>query len=192
MYDLVDVAREWLSMMPCLNLLVGINATVPAATLKTRVAELLELYADVDEMMRTEPGFLLGSWLKHSRAVADWDGSKGSLADFYEWNARTQISSWAGHYSRREWSGMVHGGKSEELPDGSGYYSGRMKLWLNYTLAEAAPPADPKKQLPALKAALQTFDDTWSRRKWDESKLPSKPVGEPVAIAAKLLTKYSE
>jgi alpha-N-acetylglucosaminidase len=192
MYDLVDVAREWLSMMPCLNMLVDINATVPAAALKTKVAKLLELYSDVDDMMRTEEGFLLGPWLKNSRAIANWDGSNGMLADFYEWNSRTQISSWAGHYSRREWSGMVHGGPSEDEKDGSGYYSGRMKLWLQYTTAEKAPPASPMTQLPALKAALKVFDDAWSRRKWDESKLPIKPVGDPVAMATKLLAKYAE
>lgn len=80
MYDLVDVAREWLSMMPCLNILADINATVPPAELKTKVATLLELYADVDDMMRTEEGFLLGPWLKNSRAISSWDGSNGTLA----------------------------------------------------------------------------------------------------------------
>lgn len=59
---------------------------------------------------------------------------------------------------------QVHGGQSEDEKDGSGYYSGRMKLWLQYTLAEKAPPSDPTTQLPALKAALQGFDNTWSRR----------------------------
>jgi hypothetical protein len=55
--------------------------------------------------------------------VSDWDGSAGTLADFYEWNSRVQISTWAGGYSRREWSGMV-----------STYYAERVKLWLNYTI----------------------------------------------------------
>lgn len=28
--------------------------------------------------------FTQGTWLKNSRAVSDWDGSNGTLADFYE------------------------------------------------------------------------------------------------------------
>ena len=56
-------------------------------------------------------------------------------------------------------SHAVHGGPSEDEKDGSGYYSGRMKLWLQYTTAEKAPPASPMTQLPALKAALKVFDD---------------------------------
>ena len=67
---------------------------------------------------------MLGSWLKASRAVSDWDGSNGRLASFYEWNSRMQITTWAGAYSRREWSGMV-----------DSYYGGRLNVWLNHTLA---------------------------------------------------------
>lgn len=38
-----------------------------------------------------------------------------------------QITTWAGGYSRREWSGMV-----------SDYYGGRTKIWLNNTLHQMA------------------------------------------------------
>ena len=97
-------------------------------------------------------GFTQGAWLKNSRAVSDWDGSNGALADFYEcasinpcsncaagfpqpfgWmmchagNSRVQITTWAGGYSRREWSGMV-----------TDYYGGRTKVWLNNTLHQMA------------------------------------------------------
>jgi len=63
--------------------------------------------------------------------VSDWDGSNGTLADFYEWNSRVQITTWAGGYSRREWSGMV-----------SEYYGGRTKIWLNNTLHQMALVAE--------------------------------------------------
>jgi hypothetical protein len=126
-FDLVDVAREWLSMVPCLAAFDKVNPTGSSDDLKAQVAALLEVTADVDAMMATDKGFLLGEWLKQSRAVSDWDGSNGSLADYYEWNSRVQISTWAGGYSRREWSGMVNS-----------YYSGRTKVWLNYTLSGGA------------------------------------------------------
>eukprot|EP00041_Stephanoeca_diplocostata_P026908 m.733684 g.733684 ORF g.733684 m.733684 type:complete len:846 (+) comp23074_c0_seq1:615-3152(+) len=127
-YDLVDVAREWLSMQPCLDRLDKINPNAAPADLKARVKALLDVTADVDAMLATDPGggFLLGAWLKRSRDVSTWDGSNGALADFYEWNSRLQISTWAGGYSRREWSGMVNQ-----------YYGGRVNVWLNYTLGAA-------------------------------------------------------
>eukprot|EP01079_Euglenida_sp_SAG-EU17-18_P009494 gene9494-1707_t len=124
-YDLVDVAREWLSMAPCLQAYDAATAAAkgPAEDLRAKVAALTEVTNDVDDMMATDPGFLLGAWLKSSRNVSAWDGSGGSLADFYEYNSRLQITTWAGGYSRREWSGMV-----------KSYYGGRTAVWLNYTL----------------------------------------------------------
>lgn len=107
-YDLVNVAREWLSMAPCLEAYDAVDPMSPDAELKSQVAAFLEVTADVDAMMATDSGFLLGLWLKSSREVSDWDGSEGKLADFYEWNSRVQITTWAGGYSRREWSGMVN------------------------------------------------------------------------------------
>eukprot|EP00936_MAST-01D_sp_MAST-1D-sp1_P000019 g19.t1 len=131
-YDLVDVAREWLSMAPCLDAFDAVpSAGAPATQLKESVDALRDVYADIDRILGAEPGFLLGSWLKASRAVSSWDGSTGELsarlADFYEWNSRVQITTWAGAYSRREWAGMI-----------STYYDTRASIWLNYTLHSAS------------------------------------------------------
>jgi alpha-N-acetylglucosaminidase len=136
-FDIVDVGREWLSMAPCLAALDNVSTTASsttAAELRAQVAALREVHADVDAMMATDEGFLLGAWLRNSRKVAEWDGSaevnaeqSAMLADFYEWNSRVQVSTWAGGYSRREWSGMV-----------GTYYSERTAIWLNYTLQSRA------------------------------------------------------
>ena len=132
LYDLVDVAREWLSMSPCIDAYHAIDKSpgVAPAALTKQVEGFMAVNADVDAMMATDEGFLLGKWLKSSRAVSDWDGSDGSLAGYYEWNSRVQITTWAGGYSRREWSGMV-----------DQYYTGRTKIWLNNTLQHMAVAA---------------------------------------------------
>ena len=103
------------------------STSVSAADLTKQVLQFVNVNADVDAMMAADEGFLLGRWLKSSRAVSDWDGSGGSLAGFYEWNSRVQITTWAGGYSRREWSGMV-----------DSYYGGRTKIWLNNSLHKMA------------------------------------------------------
>jgi alpha-N-acetylglucosaminidase len=132
LYDLVDIAREWLSMGPCIDAWHNISchssscAAAPAE-LTSEVRAFMDVNKDVDAMMATDESFLLGAWLKNSRAVSDWDGSDGTLAGFYEWNSRVQITTWAGGYSRREWSGMV-----------DSYYGGRTQIWLNNTLRQMA------------------------------------------------------
>jgi hypothetical protein len=117
-YDLVDVAREWLSMSPCIDAWNQIDksSTVSPANLTSQVQAFIDVNADVDAMMATDEGFLLvcvlvyhvnhsvdqtqpcstqlraltsvgfaqGAWLNNSRAVSNWDGSNGALADFYE------------------------------------------------------------------------------------------------------------
>ena len=149
-YDLVDVAREWLSMAPCLAAYDGASvAGLPAAQLVARVAALADVTADIDAMMGADAGFLLGSWLKDSRAVSAWDGSAGALAGFYEWNSRVQITTWAGAYSRREWSGMV-----------TTYYNVRTQIWLNWTLDSAnaaAAAASAATANPAEEAGFSAF-----------------------------------
>lgn len=113
-------------MGPCIERFDNVDPRAPDQSIRDSTSKLLEVIADLDAVMATEPGggFLLGAWLKSSRAVANWDGSGGELSDFYEWNSRVQISTWAGAYSRRQWSGML-----------SGYYDERVKIWLNYTLS---------------------------------------------------------
>jgi hypothetical protein len=69
MFDLVDVAREWLSMGPCLAVRDKINVTAAAPQLTADVDALLEVFDDVDQMMATNEGFLLGRWLQQSREV---------------------------------------------------------------------------------------------------------------------------
>ena len=83
-YDMVDVAREWLSMDVCLDKFDAVDGKAPAADLKAQVAALLAVYHDTDTIMGTTSGFLLGEWLKNSREVSDWDGSGGTLANFCE------------------------------------------------------------------------------------------------------------
>jgi len=127
-YDLVDVAREWMSMVPCIDAFdkVEFKTAAPDDLIK-QTAALKSVMNDIDTMMMTDGGFLLGSWLKDSRAVSDWDGSNGTLADFYEYNSRMQITTWAGAYSRREWSGHI-----------KQYYGGRLDIWLDCQLDQQA------------------------------------------------------
>ena len=50
--------------------------------------------------------------------------------------------------------------------------------------------ACPLKPVPALASELAAFADAWNNETWTEAKLPSTPVGDPVAMAKAMLAKY--
>ena len=47
---------------------------------------------DLDRLLATSGGFLLGTWLATARALAT-DTGHPEHADFLEWNARAQVSA---------------------------------------------------------------------------------------------------
>ena len=68
-YDLVDVAREWLSYGPCIEKLSDVDVHAPPSQLKVTTEAFLEVTDDIDAMMKTDRGFLLGAWLNGSQQV---------------------------------------------------------------------------------------------------------------------------
>eukprot|EP01065_Artemidia_motanka_P009102 TRINITY_DN14643_c0_g1_i5.p1 TRINITY_DN14643_c0_g1~~TRINITY_DN14643_c0_g1_i5.p1 ORF type:complete len:660 (+),score=149.68 TRINITY_DN14643_c0_g1_i5:254-2233(+) len=179
-FDVADVAREWLSMGACLERWDRV-ANASKEQLSAAVEDLLNVSADVDRMMSTTEGFLLGLWLKGARELG---GRNVTMADFYEWNARSQITTWQpipdasgtggipgiADYARKEWSGVV-----------KEYYSGRVRVWLNYTLGVDQTP---------LQTSLAQFAYRWQHTRWDPEQLPAEPTAAPEVVAAELLAKY--
>ena len=48
----------------------------------------------------------------------------------------------------------------------------------------------PAKPTPSLPAMLAAYEAAWVNETWSEAKLPSTPVGDPVATARAMLAKY--
>jgi len=53
-------------------------------------AAFLELMTDLDRLLATDEHFLLGKWLEDAKACACSESDKR----LYEYNARTQITTW--------------------------------------------------------------------------------------------------
>jgi alpha-N-acetylglucosaminidase len=118
------------------------------------------LLLDLDDLLASDSAFLLGPWLQMARATADGSGPDGAPAaaaedcvgdasipkevvdcrHFYEWNARTQLTTWnpVPHgapaipkgpidYASKHWSGLV-----------SDYYAARAQRLLDNALAAVA------------------------------------------------------
>jgi hypothetical protein len=48
-------------------------------------------YADLDELVGCDFGFLLGGWIADAR---QWANGTDAPASYYEWQARSQVSTW--------------------------------------------------------------------------------------------------
>jgi alpha-N-acetylglucosaminidase len=202
-YDVVDIGREYLSTSACLTAYDNINATQSSENLTKTTQAYLDVTNDIDAVLATSEGFLLGSWFQGARDLDSFsNGSNGSnetLSDFYEWNARSQITTWypiekmhrnkytkltgLNDYARKQWSGMI-----------SQFYNGRVHVWLNYTLRKDQKQngmynttMDEEDELNQLMAK---FAYTFERTTLKESNLPIYPVGKTIDVATALLEKY--
>lgn len=137
----------------------------------------LQLVLDVDELLCTNPNFMLGRWTQMARGIAD--EAKGTTAADREWlelnNARTLITTWGNRdasewgglrdYSYREWGGMM-----------KDFYYQRWKTFFDNL--------DKGTQQP------DWFDSDW---KWAHNaslQYTEQPVGETAEVAKRLLGKY--
>ena len=94
-YDIVDVGREFMSVAPCVAAYDALVAAKTPSSIQTANHTLSTLMDDVDQLLQTSAGFLLGAWLSDARAVATAaEGAHAEDADFLEWNARSQVTSW--------------------------------------------------------------------------------------------------
>ena len=92
-FDLVDVGREYLSIAPCQSRAKALQAAKSDSDIVAANASMATLMADLDSLLATSDGFLLGRWIHRARALAT-DSGDAADADFLEWNARAQVTSW--------------------------------------------------------------------------------------------------
>ena len=199
-YDLVDIGREVLAQLTipvARNFSAARGAGQQDATDVNRTGALYEeLLLDLDELLATDSAFLLGPWLDSARRLGgtatDCSGTVvGDLrcADFMEWNARSQLTTWkptpkAGplgspnDYAKKHWSGLI-----------SGYYVPRVRLHKQHALAAIAEygpaaTADPEKIQTALVALAYEFQTSFGNG------YSMEPAGDPAAISAALISKW--
>lgn len=178
-YDLTDFTRQALTDFGYYLLKAvkaahdGGNATQYA----TCRDAYLQLILDVDELLCTNPGFMLGRWTKMARGIAD--EAEGTTAADREWleldNARTLITTWGNRaasengglrdYSYREWGGMM-----------KDFYYERWKTFFA--------------NLDAGKAQPDWFQNDWNWAHNASLQYSAVPVGNTADVAERLLGKY--
>ncbi|MEG0655427.1 MAG: alpha-N-acetylglucosaminidase [Mucinivorans sp.] len=114
-YDIVDLARQALAnraneMLPEMLRAFDRNEGLLFTRLSTRFMQMIALQ---DSLLSSRSEFMLGGWLAKARQM----GSTKAESDLYQWNARTQITTWGSRqaanvgglrdYAHKEWSGLL-------------------------------------------------------------------------------------
>ncbi len=182
-YDFIDVIRQ--SMVDyAAQLLPLIKAAHDKGdnTEYTRLYQLyLQLMLDLDTMLSYDEGFKLERWTSLARNIAnEVTGTTINDRNWLEWNARTQVTVWAGKkdplndYSNRCWSGLIKDFHYERwkyffennggAPNGD-WYSGFERPWTvnftDYDYSEINIPDD----MTATEKAAETFAKYFGRVK---------------------------
>ena len=214
-YDLVDVGREVLSQLTIplsqnFSSALGLHSTasLSAPRIQATGGLYVQVLHDLDKLLATDSAFLLGPWLAAARKLGGdatdcTDTALGDklskCADFMEWNARAQITTWhptdrpsnptpptegtppawpgkINDYARKQWSGLV-----------GNYYAPRVQLYLEQGLADARAGRAFDTPTVVRHQAKLAFD--WQT---DFGNIgPTEPAGDPVEVSAGLMQKYT-
>jgi alpha-N-acetylglucosaminidase len=127
-YDMVDVTRQYFSdtFDDAYRSLITeyASSNAPNMTLSTLGKNLTSLLTTLDSVLLTNSAFSLSTWLSAARAAT----SNATLQNFYEYDARNQITLWGpdgeiSDYASKSWGGLL-----------SEYYVPRWQIFVNYLL----------------------------------------------------------
>jgi len=159
-----------------------------------------ELLSDLDALLATDTAFQLGPWVASARAWGEglFNTSQDcpapfdpgfSCADFYEWNARTQLTTWNPtypgatqipggpiDYASKHWSGLIEY-----------YYLSRAQMAWRMA-AEAASEGNPWDPV-AWEYAKATHATEFQL---STTPLPTEPVGDYLIVTDELISKYGQ
>ena len=115
-YDLVNTGREVLAQLagPAgqnFTAAIGGEGPLDSAAVKATGEFYAQVLNDVDALVATDTAFQIGPWIEMAKAFANMNGTAGvedcvdgvgadewptitSCVKFYEWNARTQLTTW--------------------------------------------------------------------------------------------------
>lgn len=177
-YDLVDVTRQVLEVLT-----TSFYQDIVDAFQKQKLPELLtaggvlvyDLLPELNRLLNSDRGFLLGAWLERARSLAI-DETEMQL---YDMNARNQVTLWGPSgeildYASKEWGGLMED-----------YYGQRWALFVQ-TLVECLNSGTPFKQDTFNQAVFQVERGFI----YNGHKYPSLPQGDTYEIAHRIFLKY--
>ncbi|KAF7196460.1 Alpha-N-acetylglucosaminidase [Pseudocercospora fuligena] len=166
-FDLVDITRQVLANAFYPLYMDFVNAanktthdTYSPAEAEGKGKQMIMLLKDLDSVLQASGNahFSLQSWIDSARLWApaeDYAGDKNStaeIADFFEYNARNQVTLWGPNgeisdYASKQWAGLI-----------KGYYVPRWQRFVDFTLNSTTLTNG---ENAALKESLTTFELAW-------------------------------
>ncbi len=184
-FDMVDVTKQVLatSAIEYHKQMMEAYNKKDKAEFKRISDKFLELIRLQDEVLACSGDFTVGKWIDGSRAM--YEGMDDWTKDLFEFNARAQITTWAGSksseggglkdYSNRQWSGLT-----------KDYYLARWEDFVKRyatSLETGNPPASKN-------YFLQEWE--WANRKSDQGDgYSSAPRGNLKELAQKVYDEFS-
>lgn len=172
-YDLVDIVRQAVAEKGRLmyRVLVDAYKAGDRELFKLSSDRFLRLILMQDRLLATRLEFKVGRWLGSARNL----GSTEEEKDWYEWNARVQITTWGNRvaaddgglhdYAHREWNGLLRD-----------FYYLRWKTWLDEQL-KSFEGGQPKA------IDFYALEEPWTLK---HNSYASEAEGNPVDIACEI------
>lgn len=172
-YDLVDIVRQAVAEKGRLmyRVLVDAYKVGDRELFKLSSDRFLRLILMQDRLLATRSEFKVGRWLESARNL----GSTEEEKDWYEWNARVQITTWGNRvaaddgglhdYAHREWNGLLRD-----------FYYLRWKTWLDEQL-KSFEGGQPKA------IDFYALEEPWTLK---HNSYASEAEGNPVDIACEI------
>ena len=98
-----------------------------------------------------------------------------SCAEFYDWNARVQLTTWAGGYAGKHWNGLI-----------SGFFAKRVSKLMDAALAAAGH--DKPMSQAMISAVENEVSDSFVTD--FNATYTDKAVGDAVKVATEMVAKY--
>eukprot|EP00730_Choanoeca_flexa_P007387 TRINITY_DN12325_c0_g1_i12.p1 TRINITY_DN12325_c0_g1~~TRINITY_DN12325_c0_g1_i12.p1 ORF type:complete len:849 (+),score=196.28 TRINITY_DN12325_c0_g1_i12:1113-3659(+) len=183
-YDLVDIARQVVvNFFDDVHALTRISYqrfqfeklnTTDRVLAATGLAE--QILLDLDDLLATDPNYLLGNWLEAAKALANTTDQVVNR----EYNARNQITLWGPDgeirdYASKHWNGVV-----------KDYYLARWRTFHGYvnSSVKAMQPAD----FDQYGADVFKVETDWTHA---TQVYPTEASGDTVSQAKHILSKYA-
>ncbi len=205
-YDLVDFTRQALADQGRRQYQRAMSdyRTFSREDFNESSKKFLDMLLMQDSLLGTRPEFRLGSWIEAARNRGNNDAEK----DQYEWNARTQITTWGNRecadngglrdYANKEWNGLL-----------KDFYYPRWNTWMEALAAQMAEDSGPRPDAlgggpNANKTSSELFamalpsapeidwyamEEPWTLKTGGYS---AAPEGDPIAISLEILKYLSE
>ncbi|KAK2464643.1 hypothetical protein APHAL10511_003336 [Amanita phalloides] len=185
-YDMVDFTRQVLANAFANPIYADLlecyfHSSCNGSTVSALGQKLLGILSAIDTVLLSHRRFLLSTFIAAARSEA---GSNTTVANFFESNARNQITLWypkaessVNDYASKTWGGLV-----------SSYYMARWNIFVNYIVATGSADYN----YTALNARVYQFSQNWQNERWGTN--PGEPngtVGSPKEVIAAVYANWT-